>query len=77
MAALAGGHRHSVGHRLSLGGLRLALLPVRLLRFMLITGFWTPLMLTIYLVTSATVLSVIIGIPLGIWASRNRVAAAS
>ena len=57
------------------GGLRLALLPVTLLGFMLLTGFWTPLMLTIYLVTSAAVLCVIIGIPLGIWASRNPLAA--
>jgi glycine betaine/proline transport system permease protein len=38
---------------------------------MLITGFWEPLMLTIYLVTSATILSVLIGIPVGIWSSRN------
>jgi glycine betaine/proline transport system permease protein len=57
------------------GGRRLAFLPVALLGFMLLTGFWTPLMLTIYLVTSATVLCVIIGIPLGIWASRSPLAA--
>ena len=54
-----------------LGGLRLALLPLILLGTMLITGFWVPLMLTIYLVTSATILSVLIGLPVGIWSSRN------
>jgi glycine betaine/proline transport system permease protein len=54
-----------------LGGWRLALLPVWLFGFLLITGFWTPLMLTIYLVTGATILSILIGVPLGIWAARN------
>jgi glycine betaine/proline transport system permease protein len=54
-----------------LGGWRLALLPVWLFGFLLITGFWTPLMLTIYLVTGATILSIFIGLPLGIWAARN------
>jgi glycine betaine/proline transport system permease protein len=54
-----------------LGGWRLALLPVWLFGFLLVTGFWIPLMLTIYLVTGATVLSIIIGMPLGVWASRN------
>jgi glycine betaine/proline transport system permease protein len=54
-----------------LGGLRLALLPLILLGTMLITGFWVPLMLTIYLVTGATILSVLIGFPVGIWSSRN------
>lgn len=54
-----------------LGGLRLALVPVVLLGLMLVTGFWTPLMLTVYLVSAATVLSVAIGLPIGIWAARN------
>jgi glycine betaine/proline transport system permease protein len=54
-----------------LGGLRLMLLPVILLGFMLITGYWVPLMLTIYLVTGATILSILIGVPIGIWSSRN------
>lgn len=58
-----------------LGGLRLALLPVFLLSFLMVTGFWTPLMLTIYLVTSATVLCIIIGIPIGIWASKRSLVA--
>jgi glycine betaine/proline transport system permease protein len=59
-----------------LGGWRLALLPIMLLGIMLLTGFWVPLMLTVYLVTGATLLSILLGIPLGIWSSRNsRVAA--
>lgn len=57
------------------GGWRLALLPVALFGFMMLAGFWVPLMLTIYLVTSATVLCVIIGIPIGIWAARSPSAA--
>src|SRR5690606_14697032 len=58
-----------IGFRL--GGWRLAVLPIWLFGFLLITGFWIPLMLTIYLVTGATILSIIIGMPLGVWASRN------
>jgi len=58
-----------------LGGWRLALLPACLFGFLLVTGFWTPLMLTIYLVTGATILSIIIGLPLGIWAARSERAA--
>jgi len=53
------------------GGWRLALLPVLLLGFMMVAGFWVPLMLTIYLVTGATVLCVIIGVPIGLWAARS------
>jgi glycine betaine/proline transport system permease protein len=58
-----------------LGGWRLALLPACLFGFMLLAGFWTPLMLTIYLVTGCTVLAILIGVPIGIWASKNRRAA--
>ncbi|RVQ66109.1 ABC transporter permease, partial [Sinorhizobium medicae] len=58
-----------------LGGLRLALLPVALLGIMLLTGFWTQLMLTVYLVASTTVLSILIGTPIGIWAARRPFAA--
>jgi glycine betaine/proline transport system permease protein len=57
------------------GGWRLALLPICFLGFLLLAGFWVPLMLTIYLVTGCTILCVLIGIPLGIWSSRNAVAA--
>ena len=62
-----------IGHHF--GGWRLALLPVFLFGFLMIAGFWTPLMLTIYLVTSTTILCVLIGIPLGIWAARRPLAA--
>ncbi len=57
------------------GGLRLALIPVCFLSFMLLAGFWVPLMLTVYLVTGCTILCILIGIPLGIWSSRNSTAA--
>ena len=59
----------AIGHHF--GGWRMALLPAGLFGFLLLAGFWAPLMLTIYLVTSATVLCVAIGIPIGIWASRS------
>jgi glycine betaine/proline transport system permease protein len=54
-----------------LGGWRLALVPICLLGFMMVTGFWTPLMLTVYLVTGCTILAILIGVPIGIWASRH------
>lgn len=54
-----------------LGGIRLALVPICLLGFMMLAGFWTPLMLTVYLVTGCTVLAILIGVPIGIWASRH------
>jgi glycine betaine/proline transport system permease protein len=57
------------------GGWRLALLPVALFGVMLLTGFWVPLMLTIYLVTGCTILCILIGVPLGIWSSRSPAAA--
>ncbi|MCB1378947.1 MAG: ABC transporter permease subunit [Alphaproteobacteria bacterium] len=63
----------AVGHHF--GGWRLALLPVALFGFLLLAGFWVPLMLTIYLVTSATILCVIIGVPFGICAARSPLAA--
>ncbi|PZO81370.1 MAG: ABC transporter permease [Mesorhizobium amorphae] len=54
-----------------LGGLRLALLPVVLFGILLVSGFWTPLIFTLYLVTGATLLCILIGVPIGIWASRH------
>ncbi|HEY7750309.1 MAG TPA: ABC transporter permease subunit [Aestuariivirgaceae bacterium] len=53
------------------GGWRLAALTVLLLLAMLLTGYWVPLMLTVYLVSAATVISIMIGIPIGVWASRS------
>jgi glycine betaine/proline transport system permease protein len=58
-----------------LGGWRLALIPVAFFGLLLLTGFWQPLMMTIYLVTGCTILSILIGIPLGIWSSRSETAA--
>lgn len=58
-----------------LGGWRLALLPAVLFGFLLLAGFWTPLMLTIYLVTGCTILSILIGVPIGVWAARSPAAA--
>jgi glycine betaine/proline transport system permease protein len=58
-----------------LGGWRLALIPIGFFGLLLLTGFWVPLMMTVYLVTGCTILSILIGIPLGIWSSRNETAA--
>jgi len=58
-----------------LGRWRLALVPVGLFGFLLLAGFWTPLMLTIYLVTSCAILCCLIGIPLGVWAAKSPLAA--
>jgi glycine betaine/proline transport system permease protein len=58
-----------------LGGWRLALIPVGFFGLLLLTGFWQPLMITIYLVTGCAILSILIGIPLGIWSSRSETAA--
>lgn len=54
-----------------LGGARLAVLPVVLFGFLGLAGFWTPLMMTIYLVTSCTILAIALGVPLGVWAARS------
>jgi glycine betaine/proline transport system permease protein len=54
-----------------LGGIRLAILPAVLFGFMMLAGFWTPLILTIYLVTSCAILCVMMGIPIGIWAAKR------
>jgi glycine betaine/proline transport system permease protein len=58
------------GWRLS--GPRLALLVTSLLVSILVTGFWVPFMLTVYLVAAATILSILIGIPIGVWATSSR-----
>ena len=58
-----------------LGGWRLALLPMALFGFLMLAGFWTPLMLTIYLVTGCTILCILIGVPVGIWAARSKASA--
>lgn len=58
-----------------LRGPRMAALVIALPAFILVIGNWVPAMLTLYLVTVATILSVIIGVPIGIWATRSKRAA--
>ena len=55
-----------------LGGWRLALLPVALGAFILLTGNWEKAMITVYLCGLSVVIAAAIGIPLGIWAAGNR-----
>lgn len=54
-----------------LGGWRLALLVGVLGFFAAATGLWVPAMQTLYLAGAATLVACVIGIPLGIWASRS------
>ena len=54
-----------------LGGWRLALLVGLLGFFAAASGLWVPAMQTLYLAGAATLVACIIGIPLGIWASRS------
>jgi len=55
-----------------LGGIRTTLLTTGLIAFViLITGNWEQGILTLYLVTSAVILCVLIGVPIGIWATRS------
>ena len=35
------------------------------------TGFWTQTMVTLALITSATAISLLLGLPLGIWSARS------
>jgi len=53
------------------GGSRLALFTVFLMSIILLTGFWVPAMMTLYLVTAAVVICILIGVPVGIWCSRS------
>lgn len=53
------------------GGLPVLLLCLALMFSFIVTGFWVETMKTTYLVLIATLLCVIIGIPLGIWAARS------
>ncbi|MFM9844201.1 MAG: ABC transporter permease [Dongiaceae bacterium] len=53
------------------GGWRTALLSTALLVLMVVTGFWVPLVMTVYLVSCAVAICILIGIPLGIWSARD------
>ncbi|MEC5291138.1 ABC transporter permease subunit [Aurantimonas sp. C2-6-R+9] len=55
---------------LRLGGARTALLCMGLVLAIVLFGFWVPAVLTVYLVFSAVVICVLIGVPVGIWAAR-------
>jgi glycine betaine/proline transport system permease protein len=54
-----------------IGGWRLALVVGGLLAFPAVVGFWKPAMITLYMIGSAIVICVLIGFPLGLWASRS------
>ena len=54
-----------------LGGMGVMLLTTFLSSMIMLTGFWEPAMLTVYLVFSAVLICVAMGVPIGIWASRS------
>ncbi len=56
---------------LALGGMRLALAVVGYALFILVTGFWTKAMITVYLCGISVVVAAAIGIPLGIACGLN------
>lgn len=55
----------------ALGGMRLAALTFLMLAAVAATGFWEPAVVSIYLVTIAVILSVLIGFPIGYYAARK------
>lgn len=54
-----------------LGGKRLGLLVMALVGFILIVGQWDKAMISIYMCAIAAIVSSLIGVPIGIWASRS------
>ena len=54
-----------------LAGLRTAALILGMVVTIGLSGMWEPAMMTLYLVTAAAVLCVLIGVPIGVWASRS------
>jgi glycine betaine/proline transport system permease protein len=54
-----------------LGGPRLAALTAALIAIVILSGFWVPAMMTLYLVTAAVAICVAIGVPIGIWCARS------
>lgn len=54
-----------------LGGWRLAVLVAALVLSIAVVGNWVPAMMTVYLVTAATILCILIGVPIGIWSARS------
>ena len=57
------------GYRLA--GIRLAVTVTLLALFPLVTGFWKPTMVTLYMIGSAVTFCILIGFPLGVIASRT------
>ncbi|MBX2835859.1 MAG: ABC transporter permease subunit [Gammaproteobacteria bacterium] len=60
--ALAGWH---------LGGFSVMALTSTLVAAIMLFGFWEPAVLTVYLVFSAVIICILIGVPIGVWASRS------
>lgn len=56
---------------LRLAGAGTAILCMSLVLAIVFFGFWEPAVLTVYLVFAAVVLCILIGLPIGIWASRS------
>jgi len=54
-----------------LGGWKLALLVIALLGFPALTGLWKPAMITLYMISSAVVICIVVGFPIGLWAARS------
>jgi len=57
-----------------LAGWKVALFVVASLVYLALFGFWEKSMQTVALLGSASLLSIAVGIPLGIWCAKNRVA---
>ena len=55
----------------SLGGIRLALIISGFILFIAFAGFWDRSLITAYMVTIALGICLLIGLPVGIWASRS------
>ena len=54
-----------------LGGLRLAVIVAGFIAFIAFSGFWPRALITTYMVVFAVIVCALIGVPLGIWASRS------
>lgn len=55
----------------SLGGLRLALIVSGFVLFIAFAGYWERSLITAYMVTVAVLICILIGLPVGMWASRT------
>ncbi|GAA4123497.1 ABC transporter permease [Aminobacter aganoensis] len=55
----------------SLGGLRLALTVSGFVLFIAFAGYWERSLITAYMVTVAVLICILVGLPIGIWASRS------